>query len=556
MYGRFEHITNLQYKMKSLQHELDLFQSGEKYIQMESAYRSVYDAMNGDIGHIKTELADARAETVTVREQWFQVYRDIQAEHAKEIRNKDRIIKIYENRALKAERRMDELKDEILALKHERYKILTELEEERGKNQKLTAHINRNCENSSIPSSQKPNRKIISNSRIKTDKKPGGQPGHKGHGRKKQIPTSVIEIPPPEEYINNPDYELTDIEKRRQKVGIKLVLNVEEYFTLVFRHKKTKQLVYADFPTGVNNDVNYDGTVKAFAFMLNNHCNVSIDKVREFISELTGGALEISKGMINGLSHEFSEKSEFEQQKAFSNLVSAPVLNEDFTTAKVNGKNVNVFCCATPNEAGYYAREYKGHKGIKDTPAELNPNIHVHDHDKTFYNYGRLHQECLVHILRYLTGSIENEKNLTWNIKMRELIQEMIHYRNCLELDEDFNPDRVKEFEDKFDRILDIAENEYEYEPPSKYYKEGYNLSVRLREYKDACLLFLHDKKVPPDNNLAERLLRIFKRKMKQVMTFRSFDSLEYLCHCMTVMALLRVDSDNFYYSLVNVFAA
>ena len=89
----------------------------------------------------------------------------------------------------------------------------------------------------------------------------------------------MIEIPPPQEYLNNPDYELTNIEKRRQKVGINVVLNVDGYFTMVFRHKKTGKLLHADFPVGVDNDVNYDGSIKAFAFLLNNRCNVSIDNV-------------------------------------------------------------------------------------------------------------------------------------------------------------------------------------------------------------------------------------------------------------------------------------
>lgn len=555
MFGRFEYTTNLQYKVKSQQRELDLFRTGEKYKQMKSTYQALLAERDREIKRLKQELAAAHAETVTVRNHWFQVYEDVQEEHVKEIRRQERITKSFEMRALRAEMRVDELKNENLGLKREHYATLTLLEEERGKNQKLTAHINHGYENSSIPSSQKPNRKKIVNNREKTGKKPGGQTGHEGHGRKRQPPTKVIEIPPPEEYLNNPDYELTDIEKRRQKIGINVVLNVEEYFTFAFRHKKTGRLVYADFPAGVDNDVNYDGSIKAFAFLLNNHCNVSIDKVREFMSDLTGGALELSKGMINGLSHEFSKKSKPEQKNIFSNLVAAPVLNEDFTTAKVNGKNVNVFCCATPNEAAYFAREHKGHEGVKGTPAELNPNTHVHDHDKTFYNYGRLHQECLIHILRYLLDSVENEKNLTWSARMRELIQEMIHYRNSLKAEEDFDTVKVQEFENRFDQILNIAKKEYEYEPPTKYYKDGYNLSVRLKEYRDACLLFLHDKSVPPDNNLCERLLRIFKRKLKQVMTFRSFDSLDYLCQCLTMLALLRTQNNNLFKSVADVFA-
>ena len=41
-------------------------------------------------------------------------------------------------------------------------------------------------------------------------------------------------------------------------VGIKLILDTVEYYTVVFRHKETGKLVHTDFPVGVDNDVNYD----------------------------------------------------------------------------------------------------------------------------------------------------------------------------------------------------------------------------------------------------------------------------------------------------------
>ena len=279
-----------------------------------------------------------------------------------------------------------------------------------------------------------------------------------------------------------------------------------------------------------------------------------MDKTCEFLSEVTDGALQISKGMVCGLSREFSEKSKAEQAEAFSNLVVAPVLHVDFTTAKVNGKNVNVAICATPQNAAYFAREHKGHEGIKDTPAELNPNTLVHDHDKTFYSYGRLHQECLVHVLRYLLDSMQNEKNLTWSTLMRDLLREMIHYRNSLDPEEDLDPVKVAGFEERFGQILDIADQEYDYEPPSKYYKDGFNLKKRLREFREAHLLFLHDKNIPTDNNLAERLLRVFKRKQRQVMSFRSFSTLDYLCQSLTMLAQLCSCKANVYKSVVEIF--
>ena len=125
------------------------------------------------------------------------------------------------------------------------------------------------------------------------NKKPGGQPGHKGHKRKSHTPTNQIHIPAPEKYINSPDFIPTGRMIVKQVVNLKISVIVDEYDTPEFRNIHTGQRVHADFPSGVINDVNYGGSIKSFAFLLNNRCCVSIDKVREFMSELTNGQLQI-----------------------------------------------------------------------------------------------------------------------------------------------------------------------------------------------------------------------------------------------------------------------
>ena len=99
-------------------------------------------------------------------------------------------------------------------------------------------------------------------------------------------------------------------------------------------------------------------------------------------------------------------------------------------------KNAYVFVCAAPDgKAMYFSRRKKGHEGVKGTPVEDYLGIPVHDHEKTFYNYGAEHQECLAHVLRYLKESIADEGDRT---------------------------------------ILRKAKEEYEYIPASEYYKDGY----------------------------------------------------------------------------------
>jgi hypothetical protein len=555
----YEYLTNLQYKVKSLTARVDSFKSGQKYIDMKAEHKARLAEKDKELKKSKLELAKARCQVVEVREIWQQIVTDLEAEHSKALLRKDREIKVLKEKLLKTQIMLDDEREKFIGKAREVYQVMTELEDEKGKNQKLTAQINRGYENSSIPSSMNPYHKKIANSRRKTGKRPGGQPGHTGHGRKKQTPTRRIYIPPPEEYTNNPNYKPTGKIITKQLIGIRVELVVEEFDTPEFRHIPSRQRVHADFPDGVVNDVNYSGSIRAFAFLLNNHCNVSIAKVSDFLSELTGGELKISTGMINGLSKEFSLKTEAEQRKAFAGLLLSPVMNVDFTSARVNGGHVNVAVCATPSTPMYFAREHKGHEGVRGTPLEDYQGITINDHDKTFYNYGSDHQECLDHPKRYLRASMENEPTLQWNRLMAELLGKMVHFRKHLDPEDgrdpdQIDPDMVAELERRYDEILAIAKAEYEYEPPSKYNKDGFNLYKRLLEYKENHLLFLHDRRVPYTNSLAERLLRVFKRKLHQVMTFRSFTSLHYLCNSLGIVASLRAQNQNLYDSAASVF--
>ena len=552
--ANFEYTTNLQYRIKNLTDRVRAFESGEKYLVMKSEFERRLSAKNREVKKLGIEIADVRSQGITMRKHWMQVVEDMDTAYTKELQKKERKITTLQEELLETKKILAAEKDKFREKSRELYDVKTELEEEKGKNHKLRAQINRDYENSSIPSSMKVKHKKISNSREKTGRKPGGQRGHKGHVRKKQTPTNSVQIPAPKAYANNPDYKPTGKVITKQIVNLHISLDVDEYSTPEFRNIHTGQRVHAKFPPGLINDVNYGGSIKAFAFLLNNHCFVSIDKVREFLSELTDGNLQISKGMINRLSKEFSGKTEAEQRTMFSDILLSPVMNTDFTGARLNGKNVQVLVCATPEKVLYFAKNHKGHEGVKGTPVEDYQGTMVHDHDKTFYNYGNRHQECLVHDLRYLKDSMDNESDLKWNEQMRDLMRDMIHHRNGLEPGVNVEPKKTEEYENRYREILILAEKEYEYEPPSKYYRDGYNLYRRLDEYKDSHLLFLYDRNVPTDNNLSERLLRVFKRKQKQVMTFRSFDNIDYLCNSMGLIESFRSHGKNLYGSISSIF--
>lgn len=538
MSSLYDYYTYLQYKVKVLKAENEAFKSGEKYLQMQEQRRKDIAFYERKLAELRKELADAHKETVTSRNIWMEIVEELEALHEKDIAIIKSQAEIIRNE------------------KAEKYAALAALEEEREKNRKLQAQLNRDYSNSSKPSSMSPNHSKITNNREKTDRKPGGQPGHKGHGRKHRTPDKIVSIPPTEELLDESKYRPTGKTVRKQVVSLRITVETVEYETSEYIEIATGKKVHATFPEGVVDDVNYDGSILAFAFLLNNECNVSIDKVRRFLADLTGGDLTISKGMINGLSKKFSCKTAADRKEMFNRLLASPVMHTDATNARMNGSSRHVFVCADPSSENvlFFARQHKGHKGVENTPVELYSGTLVHDHDKTFYHYGNDHQECLEHVLRYLLDSIQNEPERSWNKQMRPLIQEMIHYRNGLAPDSSPVDADIAAFEKRYDKILDLAQSEYEDIPASDYFPDGYNLFLRLREYRHNHLLFLHDINVPTTNNLSERLLRGYKRKQKQVMSFRSDERLQFLCDCLGMLNSLRNRNSNMYQEVADIF--
>lgn len=286
----------------------------------------------------------------------------------------------------------------------------------------------------------------------------------------------------------------------------------------------------ARFPDGVSDEVTYDGSCKALAFLPGNECCVSLAKTSSFLSEASGGALGMSVGMICGLAREFSEKSEEGRREALASLMASPVMHADFTVANVGGEQRQVLILANGEATAMCARERKGHEGVRGTPLEPYVGCVSHDHDVTFYSYGTSHQECMQHVVRYLVGSTQNEPHLTWNALMLGHVRSMLHWRNSLPPGEDPDPAGVEGMERRYDEILALAEAEYAEHPPTRYYRDGYNLFKRMRDYRESHLLFLHDMRVRPDNSLCERKARVFKRKQHASVVFRSFENLGYVC--------------------------
>jgi len=102
-------------------------------------------------------------------------------------------------------------------------------------------------------------------------------------------------------------------------------------------------------------------------------------------------------------------------------------------------------------------------------------------------------------------------------------------------------------FEQRYDALLaqGFADNPPPAAPPPK--KRGRkkqsppkNLLDRFQKYKAEILTFMHDFRVPFDNNLAERDVRMVKIKQKVSGTFRTRSGAETFCDIRSYISTVR----------------
>ncbi len=560
MYENVWDQQELLFKIKLLKDRVEAFENGDQYVRMKKMHQIARKADFETIEQLKRELSRERAEKIHVRELWYSTCLDIQRECEKKLREKDnecekklaekdKLIISLQKELQNERQKREDYHDKYLKQVKEAYEAKTELEEEKEKNQELVSRINKDYSNSSKSSSLSPNHATIHNSREKTGRRPGGQPGHIHYGRKRQEPTETYEIPVPDKYLDDPDYQPTGRIIRKQLIKVSVNTEVIEYWTYEFRNKVTGQREHADFPKGYVDDVNYDGTVKAFAYLLNNDLYTSIDKTRVFLRDISKKKIDISTGFICNLSKQFSEYTQEEREQIFQELMTEEVLHSDFTFGRTGGKQSAVIITTNSNgKVLYQGRTQKGDDGVKGSPVEYYSGTLVSDHEAALIKHGERHQECLGHVKRYAKAEAENEPENTWGKKLDGWISDSVGYWHEVNSGlKEYEKAAADKYIEQFMDILQTAKEEYENEPPSKYYRDGYNTYKRMEEKPEDYVLFLRDIRVPPTNNVAERAARKYKRKAHQVMSFRSQEGSNRFCDGLTIMETIRAQGRNLF---------
>ena len=400
--------------------------------------------------------------------------------------------------------------------------------------ERLKAQINKNSGNSSKPPSQDGYKRVV-NCREPSGRKSGGQPGHPG--KRLELPKeldSLIEKGLARREVAD-HTNGTEAYVTRYTIDVDVTLVVTEH-----RYSKGKA------PLGA--EVRYGEKIKSMAVLLSTEGIIAEERLSEFFSEITHGAIKLSGATIENFSWELSKKLDGEMEAIETSLLNGCVLHVDETPErcgekpdytggepvlrKSKGTSFNAYIRTHSNETTtlYTVNPQKDSEGIeRDGILPRYVGIISQDHEAKFYHYGTAHATCGAHLLRELRGLFELQK-IPWADEMRRFMSGMNDHKNAgiARGETHCSAHTLSQFEHDYDRLIEkgrialsaLSEKELGY-------VELRRMLNRLTDYKDCYLLFIRNYQAPFTNNQAERDLRPCKTKQKISGCFRSWNGIQ-----------------------------
>jgi len=402
----------------------------------------------------------------------------------------------------------------------------------------LERRLGLNSSNSGKPPSsdglKKPAR--VMSLREPSDRKPGGQKGHKGDTlRQAAEPDATVDHFPPScsgcDAVRTADMAQTHVARQVFDLPAPLPLVITEHRAHVCRCAACGAKTRGSFPEGVNAPVQYGARITAFVIYLLHYQLLPEDRLAELMADLFG--VKMAAATIARMSRTCAERLRGFAETVRDLVAGALVKHMDETGFRIGGRTQWLHVASTALLTFYRVCAKRGSLLANVT------GIVVHDHWKPYYTMqGVLHALCNAHHLRELKALVEIEKE-EWARKMQRLLRRACYTANrARERDVPLKPRLIECFERRYDAILAKGLHFHEAQAPLARAalkgagkrrgrvprRTGHNLLLRLATRKQDTLRFLHDPTVPFTNNQAERDDRMMKLRQKISGGFRSLE--------------------------------
>jgi rRNA maturation protein Nop10 len=473
-----------------------------------------------------------------------------------------RTAKYNYNLAIKQIQTLENQKQEMAAQNAAKDAAIADLTREVDR---LRAILNIDGSNSGLPTSMTPisKNKVIPNSRKKTGKKIGGQPGHAKHKLERFRDEDVnawtehpLETCP---HCGCAGLEDAGATIEKDELDYKVIVEKTRHMFKVYRCPGCGKDVHEHIPPELKEENQYGPQVQALSLTLMNQGNMPINKVAGIVRGFTDGEISPSEGYLCKLQQRAAKGVQGFCDELRGEILKQAVVYRDDTVIPINTRRACLRYYGTENLALYKAHEHKDKAGLdEDNILSLLPKdtTVVHDHNKVNYNkeYSFSNAECNEHLLRDL-AKVQQNLGHKWAEELAKLLTDGNGRREELK-DAGvaaFPPDELSRFFGEFDRIMFDAYKQND-EAGTGYYADAEGtLILRIMDYKNEYLAWAVDFSLPFTNNLSERSLRGVKSKMKAAGQFQNVMAASYYANIKSYMETCFRNGENVFFSMLRL---
>jgi transposase len=389
--------------------------------------------------------------------------------------------------------------------------------------------------------------------RERGERKPGGQPGHPGKHlkRSEHVDHTIIHRPATCGHCQAVlGAEPLDLVDSRQVFDLPAPrpLVVTEHQRYRCTCSGCGAVTTGSFPSEVRAPVQYGARLSAVVTYLSAGQFVPEDRLGQILTDLFG--VTVSSGTIGQMIARAASRTQGFAAAVCEEIRGAPVKHLDETGFWVGATPQWLHVAGTAGINGLVHYRVSQRRGEVLTQAA---HIVMHDHWTSYFQMpGVTHALCNAHHLRELTALVDIDGE-AWARRMRTLLRDLCHEVNLAPerpagQTGALLPDRIRTAERQYDRIIRAGIAWHEALPALPRdvkrgrirRRTGHNLLLRLKQHKQAVLLFLRNPAVPFTNNEAERDARMMKLRQKISGGFRTSQGADNFATLRTLIGTAR----------------